>query len=349
MTEPAASAPQPTDLTSLVPEADWVELANVAGGVGRFVMDLETRQAQIDPTLRRLTGMLELVGTFDADAFMARVDPADAPAMEAAIARTAATGEPYDVAFRFLRPTGRPVWLAGHGRRMTSSDGRELLVGVNYDVTDLRVERERAELLAGEMAHRMKNVFALIQGIFNTAARGAPDVPALAEAFTGRLQALAAVNALTFADPDRAVPLGALARAVLGGLIDDGRVRADLAEFALNGAAAQTVVLMINELMTNAVKYGALSRDGGVVDLSVAILDGGFAFRWAEAGGPPLAGPPEGRGGFGTKVLRGMSAATFSGTPEFDWRPEGLVFTCTWPAAEFAPRTAVAASATSFG
>ncbi|MEM7488712.1 MAG: sensor histidine kinase, partial [Pseudomonadota bacterium] len=203
-------------------------------------------------------------------------------------------------------------------------------IGVATDITEERAAQERAELLAGEMSHRIKNVFTLIQSMFNMAARTADTKEELAEAFTGRLRALVAVNTLTFADPERRVALSDLVDSLLGPLVESGRVRTTLASgFALSGTAAQTVTLAMNELMTNAVKHGALKVPDGHVDLTMSVTDDTFMLRWHEVSPHPVT-PPETPGGFGMRVLTGMTKATYDGQPDLDWRPEGLTFTCTW-------------------
>ena len=324
------------NLASLVPETDWRDLAPAAGGIGRFVYEPATDLCEIDATSRRMTGLLSMVAPGPASAFFDRIVPEDRAGVERAVKHAMDTGAPYEVEFRFRRDDGTELWIAGQGRRLPTGDGRDILIGVNLDVTERRRAQERAELLSREMAHRMKNVFALVQGMFNMAARSAPSREALADGFAGRLRALAAVNALTFAGEDRSVEVASLVDAVLGPLIAAGRIEAATDDFTLNGAAAQTVVLVLNELMTNAVKYGAL-RDGagdGRVAFSIVAGGGDFELRWEESGAGPTT-PPKGRGGFGMQVLRSMTAATFDGHPTFDWGADGLRFRCWWPRAEF--------------
>ena len=322
-------------LAALVPEADWQRLAPAAGGVGRFLYDTRSGLCELDATLRRMTGLLDHVAAAPAEEFLARIGPADRARVEAAIEATVRTRAPYDVEFPFRRPDGREIWMAGHGRMLDTADGRDLLIGVNFDVTERRRAQERAELLAGEMAHRLKNAFALVQGMLNLAARSADTKEALVEGFSGRLQALAAVNALTFAGDDRTVAAPDLVDAVLGPMIASGRVLSDVAPFALNGVAAQTVVLVLNELLTNAVKHGALrDDDDGHVGLRIGADERGFTLAWTETARRRVEAPV-GRDGFGMRVLSSMTAATFEGRPVIEWSETGLRFTCWWPLKQF--------------
>jgi two-component sensor histidine kinase len=312
-------------------DTDWQALAPAAGGIGRYVMDFETGRAEIDGTFRRITGLATFTAPFPAEDFLQHVHDDDRAAVTAAIEASRREGARYDEVYRFLRPdNGEVCWLSAHGRPVMMSNGRTFLIGAVYDVTALRAAQDRAELLAGEMAHRIRNVFTLTQSMFNMAARSSETKDDLVESFTSRLRALMAVNTLTFATEDRRVVLGDLTTSLLGPLIAMGRIRAEVTEdFALSGAAAQTLTLALNELMTNATKHGALKDATGVIDLSMSVADDVFTLRWHETTGHEVS-EPQGRGGFGMRVLGGMTRATYEGAPRFEWRPDGLTFTCTW-------------------
>jgi two-component sensor histidine kinase len=87
--------------------------------------------------------------------------------------------------------------------------------------------------------------------------------------------------------------------------------------------------MVLHELATNAAKHGALAVLGGRVELRWragrrAGDDGLLRLRWAETGGPPLAGPPASRG-FGTRVIESTIRFQLSGAVERRWEPSGLV------------------------
>jgi CheY-like chemotaxis protein len=85
---------------------------------------------------------------------------------------------------------------------------------------------------------------------------------------------------------------------------------------------AQTLALALHELATNAAKYGALSAEGGRVDISWSLFEKKLALTWKESGGPPVEKPRS--QGFGTKImLAGFSDARRSKV-SFDWNPAGL-------------------------
>jgi two-component sensor histidine kinase len=87
---------------------------------------------------------------------------------------------------------------------------------------------------------------------------------------------------------------------------------------------AQSLTLAIHELATNALKYGSLSRDAGVVDVEWAIHpDRTFSFSWRESGGPTVSPPT--RYGFGSRLIQRVLAQDFRGTVRPQYLPQGFV------------------------
>jgi two-component sensor histidine kinase len=110
----------------------------------------------------------------------------------------------------------------------------------------------------------------------------------------------------------------------------------------LNAAAAQAMGLALHELATNAGKYGALSMDGGRVDIGCAMADDTFTMSWTERKGR-LVRPPQ-RKGFGSTVIDSMAGRTLSGEVQLDYAPAGLEWRLTCPAANALEGTAKSVS-----
>lgn len=93
----------------------------------------------------------------------------------------------------------------------------------------------------------------------------------------------------------------------------------------LGQESAQAMAVALHELATNAVKYGALSTPGGriTVEWRYRSLRRVY-FRWTEAGGPPVQGPPT-RQGFGTRVIKRMVDSQLNSEAHFNWHETGLV------------------------
>ena len=99
--------------------------------------------------------------------------------------------------------------------------------------------------------------------------------------------------------------------------------RADIIgpELVLQPQLAQAIAMVLHELTTNAVKYGALSVPSGRLRVEWSRGDGHLVIRWSEADGPPVK-PPQ-RQGFGTRVVNRV-IQDLKGKLLFDWNPEGI-------------------------
>ena len=309
----------------------WRDRATSAGQVARFIWYLDTDECEIDEVLRGLTDLHEVQGRRPAAEFTRHIDPGDLPQVMLAVSDAVESGHPYAAEFRFVKPSGEVIWLAAQGEVSTTETGERVLVGVNLDVTAQQIALERANLVAHEMNHRVKNILAIVSSIFRATARGAEDVDALRGAFLTRLDALTALNDVVLRSGGDAADLSTLVASVLRPATQD-KLRVDIAPMALNGSAAQTVALVLGELMTNAIKYGGLAEKGEGVALQIATDGEVMRLSWIETAGYPVQAPTK-TNGFGMKVLTALTAATFSGRPTLTWRPTGLAFTCEWPAA----------------
>jgi two-component sensor histidine kinase len=97
----------------------------------------------------------------------------------------------------------------------------------------------------------------------------------------------------------------------------------------LNAASAQAIGLALHELATNAGKYGALSVDGGRVDVGWGTDSNTFTIGWTECAGPAVSGPK--RRGFGTIVMETMAERSVDGAVELDYARSGLTWRLICP------------------
>jgi two-component sensor histidine kinase len=84
---------------------------------------------------------------------------------------------------------------------------------------------------------------------------------------------------------------------------------------------AQTIAMVLHELATNAVKYGALSVPSGRLFVEWSRDETQLVIRWSEAAGPPVE--PPSRQGFGTRVV-GRVVNDLNGKLQLDWNSEGV-------------------------
>jgi PAS domain S-box-containing protein len=321
-----------------------LRLAQEVAGIGTWEWDPESDSFVWSPEHSVLLGPPGGTVPETLEGFLALVHPEDRAAVRASAWRALESGE-YEAEFRILRPGrdgGEEIrWLLGRGRRMPGPAGRlGPILGVHMDFTARKEAEERQSLLMREVDHRAKNALAVVQAVLRLTRADSPE--AFGRAIEGRVAALA--RAQTLLTESRWV--GADLTAMLHGELDpflgsagSTRVTFDGPALTVAPMAAQPLSMTLHELATNSAKYGSLSLPGGALDLSWSIdpTADRLRLRWAEAGGPPVAGPPAGRG-FGSRVIRTTIHDQLGGEVAFDWQPTGLVCLIELPLARVVAR-----------
>jgi two-component sensor histidine kinase len=174
---------------------------------------------------------------------------------------------------------------------------------------------------------------AIIQASVRLSARTTNDSRALAAAVEGRIGALGRVQSLLSGSAWLDADLATLIRNELAAFGTDGdggallRCLIEGPALRVSAAAAQALSMVIHELATNAVKYGALSSPHGRVTArwsAAADESAAICLTWVEEGGPSLSEPPT-RRGFGTKLIEMIVQNQLSGTVSRRWEPGGLL------------------------
>jgi two-component sensor histidine kinase len=186
-----------------------------------------------------------------------------------------------------------------------------------------KAEEERG-LLARELAHRVKNGFALVQAIARQTFHKAD--PERYRSFAERLNALAGTYDLLLAKDAAASSVREVVSRAVAAHAGFGstRLRLDGPEVALVPELALPLSLVIHELATNATKYGSLSQDAGHVSIVWAHEANRVRLVWQETGGPLVEHPTT--KGFGSVLIERAFPATADATCTADYRPKGLVF-----------------------
>lgn len=321
-------------------EEEWYEIAPQAAGIGRWMWNITQNECSLDNVARSITGLWEKRDVFPAQEYFDTIHPDDQSQVRGLIESARKERKLYEAQYRIRNAKGETIWLDGRGKFIKSDEGEDILVGVLLDVSDLMAAKEHNELLAHEMAHRVKNSLSLLSGMFRMAARSATTIEELEHAFLGRIQALGSLNDLTLRSATRSASAQEIAKKILESLDNDPRVKSDIDPFVLNGAAAQTLCLCLNELLTNAVKYGALSErgrsmKGGLLKILMKVdLDRNeFKLLWDETASQEITAPSK-TTGFGMRVLMKMTRSTFKGNPSLSWKDNGMTFECVWKASD---------------
>jgi two-component sensor histidine kinase len=188
---------------------------------------------------------------------------------------------------------------------------------------------QRQSILKNELAHRMKNMFSLIQSIVGSTLRSCSDINTAKEDMYARFQALSRANDVLIKGSNST----SVAEVVSGAICVQGGAAGQFTysgpNVTLNARSTVSLSMILHELITNASKYGALSDEFGHVSIEWSHDDSTFELVWREMDGPPIT-DHVGRKGFGTTLTgMGMSVPGSEGISTYD--EAGLVYTLKAP------------------
>ncbi|MFO6464291.1 HWE histidine kinase domain-containing protein [Jannaschia sp. KMU-145] len=223
---------------------------------------------------------------------------------------------------------------------------RHSLLEVVLKVTDeagriARHLRQKQELLIAELNHRVRNILSLISGIVSQANRADPSLETYVANLESRIQALArAHDQLTQQDWAAASFFQLVTAEIAAYTQNDGdAVLLEGTDVRLEPQAFTTLALVVHELVTNAMKYGALSSRHGRIHLSCRIdRTGAYVIHWAERGGPTVQAPT--REGFGSTIVNHSIPFDLQGLSDVRFNVSGLVAQFAVPASHFKTVTA---------
>jgi two-component sensor histidine kinase len=314
---------------------DWdaahLRLAIEAAGVALWSWNVDTNRFTMDERAFELWGV-PISDYVSFDDLSAHIHPADRDRVKAAFAATRAIVGAYEIDFRIM--IGEEVrWISARGQGDDAGIVGRIMYGIFIDVTGRKQAEEGHELLAGEMSHRVKNLLAIATGLTEITSRSAKTTADMAQELTHRLTALGRAHDLVRPLPGqsgKAALLGDLFTVLLAPYDDmgafSGRVRVSVPRMGVGEQAATTLALVVHELATNSLKYGALSSPEGVLDISCAPHDTEVTVVWTERGGPSVE-VLTGDGGYGSKLLNRGMTVQLGGSISCDWNPEGVIVT----------------------
>lgn len=298
-----------------------------AAGVALWSWNVDTDRLTMDEHGFRLWG-LGVHGGITFEELSEKIHPADRDRVRAAFSATRAVVGSYETDFRIL--SGDDIrWIAARGQGDDAGIVEHVMFGIFLDVTGRKQAEEAHELLAGEMSHRVKNLLAIASSLTSMTSRSATSAESMAQDLTARLTALGRAHDLvrpTNGDEGKAALVGDLISVLLAPYYDaenaSGRVRVSVPRMAAGEGAATNLALILHELATNSMKYGALSVATGTLDVTCTVDDNDVALVWTERGGPPVENPAD--SGFGSKLITRM-ATQLGGTFSRDWSTGGVI------------------------
>jgi two-component sensor histidine kinase len=218
-------------------------------------------------------------------------------------------------------------------------DLRRLLAQAGIDAAEQKVLEQLQRVLLEELHHRVKNTLAIVIAITSQSLRTAESLEHGRQAVTARLIALGRVHDLLLQTNWTSTTLSAILKNATEPFdaSGSGRFFIQSSDIKVSPAAVLPLAMILNELCTNAVKYGALSNADGHVDINAAVDDSGsqFLLRWVEFGGPTVAKPT--RRSFGTRLIEQSFVSQLQGQAKLAFEPSGVVCTLTIPVASLKP------------
>jgi len=274
------------------------------------------------------------VGSSDGESWQDVVHVADRDKTWASWQAALSTGQPYEVEYRLRDGSGVYRWALGRALPLRDHGGAiERWFGTCTDIDDLKQLESQRDVLRRELGHRIQNIFTVVAGLISAAARVDPSAREFAKSLSDRIVALAVAN--RYVQTDQGAP-----QPVLQGSLHDliGTIMAPYRR-PIDGTANVIVegedrplsrpeqvtafALILHELATNSLKYGALSVQDGTVTIATGQEGGQSMLTWTEAGGPRIPGVPS-RRGFGWKLIE-MMLDQIGARLERRWEPGGLI------------------------
>lgn len=273
------------------------------------------------------------------------VIPEDQPFVRATLEQAIRTKSPVDLEHRWRKPDNAIAWIRMRAVPLCDTSGAIYeWFGASTDITESKRLAHSQRVLLSELDHRVKSILAVVQSIAHQTFRQADTpLPDDARRLLGRITALAESHRLLARSSWR----GASFRELVDGAVaahrwgNQSRIGVDGPDFQINPRAAQTLVLALHELVTNAAKYGALSQPEGRLWITWG-LNGPQDARqmtlcWQERQGPKIETRPE-RRGFGSLLIEHTLAFELEGKASLDFAPEGLQVLVELPVRNLVPK-----------
>ncbi len=315
-----------------------------------WIVDLHGRRFEfLSPAFERIWGCEREVVMADRELWLQSVDPADRQKVRKAWLR-AQGGERVMIDYRILRPDGSMRWIRdGAFPILNMAGGVERIGGIARDITE-RHDSEQAkeealaqrDLLLRELNHRVKNNLQLITALLHLQAARLDDAAMRAQfdQASSRVAAIADIHASLHPNEGLVgdIAVGDYLRRLCGRLttafLEEGEGRITLTVEAdhamIEPDRALPLGLIVNELVTNALKHAFSTGGQGEIRISFARRDGGWRLAVRDTGSGMPPGEEERESGFGSRLVA-MLVKQIGGTLEVR-QDEGTVVVVEAPA-----------------
>lgn len=304
--------------------AEHLRLAIENGHIGVWELDLKSGRAVRNSTHDAIFGYEDRQIDWTYDHFLSHVVEEDRERVHALQTEAIREGREWAFQCPITTAKGQARWISAAGRPLRGEDGEvERLIGHVIDITQTKQKEARLQLVTEELNHRVLNMLAMVKSMVRLSSARATDIASFVTALEARVGALARSHSILVDDSLSPFKPVQLLQEELRALPDLGQrviIRGEL-DVEVASAAGRGVALVFHELLTNALKYGALSGPDGKVLVEFATTATSLTISWIESGGPVVE---EGkRPGFGLSLL--SRALSPHGTARLSLPPSGAV------------------------
>jgi len=242
-------------------------------------------------------------------------------------------GETWNGEVEWTRPDGTTLITETQLQQIVQDGGDATILQLDRDITAKVELARRQQTLTRELNHRVKNLFAVIRALLRLAAKGEADIKQLVTNLDTRISSLAAAHIVSLGHQAAdGAPLDELLDAVLSAYAaDPTKLTTKGPHCWVSQDRITPMGLILNELATNSVKYGAWSQGSGAVDVGWHIVESEEArmlsLHWRERQ-PQFTPPAELTPGFGSELIT-MSARQMGARVNRHWQEDGLALSLT--------------------
>lgn len=225
----------------------------------------------------------------------------------------------WDVSVSPIEAEGKVISILAVSRNITKL--RQAISSKEAELSEAKIKAEERDLVSSEMRHRLKNQITAIESLARLTARAHEKTSDFMPVFSQRLMKLSLSQDLLSVQNYNPVPLEEAVQTITGipGKTEQFKIK-EMPDVAIGSNSLTTLALILGELTTNSLKYGALSEDHGHIELKCSEENGILTFYWREDAREPIM---PGTTGSGQKLMTRMSMN--SGVPfESDWHETGV-------------------------
>ncbi|MFC1457997.1 PAS domain S-box protein [Microvirga arabica] len=298
--------------------------------LGTFDWNLRDNTVVASERTRAIFGFAEGEGG-RAEDYFSRMLPEDVERVRAEVEAMLRGSGRLDTQYRIHLPDGSIRYIASLSQLYRDAQGQpEREVGVFEDITEQKQWEEHQLLLINELNHRVKNTLATVQSIASQTLRTTETAAEAKTAIESRLLALSRTHDVLTRENWEGADLYEIVEQAVAPYSSESEDRLHLSgpKVRLSPRMALALAMALQELATNAVKYGALSNATGQITVTWNVEQGEpstLDLRWAESGGPAVRTPT--RRGFGSRLIERSLAQDLGGNVQIAFAPTGV--TCT--------------------